>query len=150
MKVDPLSPERVAERRAFVIDFISTALFTHPFAGARRSFMSVRNKFLILLGVLLLIAALYYVFSTPGGNDLVLVGTVDSNQIVVSPQVGGRIAKLLVEEARRQAGRLDRTPGPAELEAQERAAAATISSLRSRLRRANTPSVPPRDRLRAT
>src|SRR5882672_716240 len=30
MKVDPLSPERVAERRAFVIDFISTALFTHP------------------------------------------------------------------------------------------------------------------------
>jgi TetR/AcrR family transcriptional regulator len=29
MKVDPLSPERIAERRAFVLDFISTALFTH-------------------------------------------------------------------------------------------------------------------------
>ncbi len=30
MKVDPLSPERVAERRAFVLDFISAALFTRP------------------------------------------------------------------------------------------------------------------------
>ncbi len=27
MKVDPLSPERIAERRAFVLDFISAALF---------------------------------------------------------------------------------------------------------------------------
>lgn len=30
MKVDPLAPERVAERRAFVLDFISAALFTLP------------------------------------------------------------------------------------------------------------------------
>ena len=30
MKVDPLAPERVAERRAFVLDFISAALFTRP------------------------------------------------------------------------------------------------------------------------
>src|SRR2546423_118133 len=30
MKVDPLSPERIAERRAFVLDFISAALFSHP------------------------------------------------------------------------------------------------------------------------
>ena len=30
MKVDPLAPERIAERRAFVLDFISAALFTHP------------------------------------------------------------------------------------------------------------------------
>ena len=41
----------------------------------------------ILLGIIVLIAALYYFFSTPGGNDLVLVGTVDANQIVVSPQI---------------------------------------------------------------
>jgi hypothetical protein len=27
MKLDPLSPERIRERRAFVLDFISTALF---------------------------------------------------------------------------------------------------------------------------
>ncbi len=30
MKVDPLSPERIAERRAFVLDFVSAALFTRP------------------------------------------------------------------------------------------------------------------------
>lgn len=30
MKVDPLSPERIAERRAFVLDFITAALFTRP------------------------------------------------------------------------------------------------------------------------
>jgi HlyD family secretion protein len=96
--------------------------------------MSVRNKFLILLGVLFLIASLYYVFSTPGGKDLVLVGTVDSNQIVVSPQIGGRISKLLVEEGTPvKQGDLIALLDPAELEAQERAAAATISSLRSRV-----------------
>ncbi len=96
--------------------------------------MSVRNKFLILLGVLLLIASLYYVFSTPGGNDLVLVGTVDSNQIVVSPQVGGRIAKLLVEEGTPvKQGDLIAVLDPSELQAQERGAAATIASLRSKV-----------------
>jgi TetR/AcrR family transcriptional regulator len=30
MKVDPLSPEQIAVRRAFVLDFISAALLTHP------------------------------------------------------------------------------------------------------------------------
>ena len=96
--------------------------------------MSVRNKFLIVLGTLTLIAALYYVFSTPGGNDLVLVGTVDSNQIVVSPQIGGRIAKLLVEEGTPvKQGDLIAVLDPAELEAQERGAAATIASLRSKV-----------------
>ena len=96
--------------------------------------MTVRNKFLILLGALFLIASLYYVFSTPGGKDLVLVGTVDSNQIVVSPQIGGRISKLFVEEGTPvKQGDLIALLDPAELEAQERAAAATISSLRSRV-----------------
>jgi TetR/AcrR family transcriptional regulator len=30
MKMDPLSPERIRERRAFVLDFISAALFVRP------------------------------------------------------------------------------------------------------------------------
>jgi AcrR family transcriptional regulator len=30
MKIDPLAPERVAERRAFVLDFIAAALFMSP------------------------------------------------------------------------------------------------------------------------
>lgn len=37
MKIDPLSPEKIAERRAFVIDFISNALFTRPDSAGDRS-----------------------------------------------------------------------------------------------------------------
>src|SRR5258708_21110832 len=89
--------------------------------------MSARNKFLIILAIILAIASGYYFFSTPGGRDLVLVGTVDANQIVVSPQVQGRIQKLLVEEgAQGKQGGLIALLDPSELEAAERAAARTI------------------------
>jgi TetR/AcrR family transcriptional regulator len=38
MKIDPLAPEQIAKRRAFVLDFISAALFTHrPSAQGDRS-----------------------------------------------------------------------------------------------------------------
>src|SRR5712692_5104464 len=97
--------------------------------------MSARNKFLIVLGIILTIAAGYYFFSTPGGNDLVLVGTVDANQIVVSPQIQGRILKLLVEEGSQvKQGDLIALLDPSELEAEERAAGATIASIRSQMR----------------
>ena len=96
--------------------------------------MSARNRVFILLGIILTISAGYYFFSTPRGGDLVLVGTVDANQIVVSPQIQGRILKLLVEEGTQvKQGDLIAEMDPAELEAQERAAAATISSLRSQM-----------------
>src|ERR1700757_2203951 len=96
--------------------------------------MNARNKFLILLGVIFAITAIYYFFSTPGGKDLVLVGTVDANQIVVSPQIQGRIMKLLVEEGTPvKQGDLIALLDPSELEAQERAAAATIASWRSQM-----------------
>jgi len=96
--------------------------------------MNPRNRIFILLGVIILIAGLYYVFSTPGGKDLVLVGTVDANQVVVSPQVEGRLQKLLVDEgAQVKQGDLIAMIDPSELEAQERAAAAMISALRSRV-----------------
>jgi TetR/AcrR family transcriptional regulator len=38
MKIDPLAPERIAERRAFVLEFIAAALFTQASAvsGGRR------------------------------------------------------------------------------------------------------------------
>ena len=96
--------------------------------------MNARSKFLILLGIIAGISTAYYFFSTPRGNDLVLVGTVDANQIVVSPQIQGRILKLLVDEGTAvKQGDLIAVLDPAELEAQERAAAATIVSLRSQV-----------------
>jgi HlyD family secretion protein len=96
--------------------------------------MSARNKFLIVLGVILAIAAGYYYFSTPHGKGLDLVGIVDANQIVVSPQIQGRITKLLVQEGSQvKQGDLIAVLDPSELEAEERAAAATIDSLRSQV-----------------
>jgi HlyD family secretion protein len=96
--------------------------------------MSARNKFLIVLAIILSISAGYYFFSTPRNKDLVLVGTVDANQIVVSPQIQGRIQKLLVEEGSQvKQGDLIALLDPSELEAQERAAAATIAGLRSKV-----------------
>jgi HlyD family secretion protein len=96
--------------------------------------MNARNKFLILLGIILAITTTYYFLSTPRGSDLVLVGTVDANQIVVSPQVQGRILKLLVDEGTQvKQGDLIAVLDPSELEAEEHAAAATIASLRSQV-----------------
>src|SRR6202142_3028777 len=96
--------------------------------------MNARNKFLILVGVILATTAAYYFLSTPRGSDLVLVGTVDANQIVVSPQIQGRILKLLVDEGTQvKQGDLIAVLDPSELEAEEHAAVATISSLRSQV-----------------
>ncbi len=101
--------------------------------------MSVRNKFIIILGTIFSIALAYYFISTPSNKDLVLIGTVDSNQVIVSPQVGGRLAKLLVDEgtAVRQ-GDLIAALDPSELEAEASAAAATIDSMKSKVAETNS------------
>ncbi|HTS36205.1 MAG TPA: efflux RND transporter periplasmic adaptor subunit [Candidatus Solibacter sp.] len=96
--------------------------------------MSARNRFLILLGIIFLISVTYYYFSTGHSRDLDLVGTVDANQVIVSAQVEGRIQKLLVDEGTPvKAGDLIAVLDPSELQAQEAAATATISSLRNKV-----------------
>ncbi|HEV2716373.1 MAG TPA: efflux RND transporter periplasmic adaptor subunit [Terriglobales bacterium] len=96
--------------------------------------MNTRNKFLIVLAVICAVSLTYYLLSTPRSQDLVLIGTVDSNQVIVSPQIQGRIAKLLVEEGTQvKQGDLIAVLDPLELEAQARAAAAMIDSLRSQV-----------------
>ena len=85
--------------------------------------MNARNKFFIILGIIFAISLGYYLFSTPRGSDLDLIGTVDANQIIVSPQTAGRISKLLVDEGTQvKQGDLIATLDPSELEAQARAA----------------------------
>ncbi|HEY6338092.1 MAG TPA: efflux RND transporter periplasmic adaptor subunit [Candidatus Sulfotelmatobacter sp.] len=92
--------------------------------------MSARNRFFMLLGIIFVISAIYYRFSTDHSKDLVLIGTVDANQVIVSAQVEGRIQKLLVDEGTPvKAGDLIAVLDPSELQAQEAAAAATINSL---------------------
>ena len=92
--------------------------------------MSARNRFFILLGIIFVVAAGYYYFSTDHSRDLVLIGTVDANQVIVSAQVEGRIQKLLVDEGTPvKAGDLIAVLDASELQAQEAAATATIASL---------------------
>jgi len=96
--------------------------------------MSARNRFFILLGIIFVIAATYYFFSTDHSRDLVLIGTVDANQVIVSAQVEGRIQKLLVDEGTPvKAGDLIAVLDSSELQAQEAAASATITSLQHKV-----------------
>jgi multidrug resistance efflux pump len=96
--------------------------------------MSARNRFFILLGIIFVISAAYYFFSTDHSRDLVLIGTVDANQVIVSAQVEGRIQKLLVDEGTPvKAGDLIAVLDPSELQAQEAAATATIASLQHKV-----------------
>jgi HlyD family secretion protein len=96
--------------------------------------MNARNRVFILLGIILVIAAIYYVFSSDHSRDMVLIGTVDSNQVIVSAQVQGRIQKLLVDEGTPvKVGDLIAVLDPSELQAQEAAASATITSLKHKV-----------------
>ena len=96
--------------------------------------MSARNRFFILLGIIFVMAAIYYFFSVDHSKDLVLIGTVDSNQVIVSAQVEGRIQKLLVDEGTPvKAGDLIAVLDPSELQTQEAAAAANIASLQHKV-----------------
>ena len=96
--------------------------------------MSTRNKFAILIGIILVAALAYYLVSTPRTKYLVLIGTVDANQVIVSPQTEGRLQQLLVDEGSRvKQGELIAVLDPSELQAEERAAAANIVSLQHKV-----------------
>ncbi len=96
--------------------------------------MSARNRIFVLLGIILGASAIYYLFSTDRTKDLVLIGTVDSNQVIVSAQVEGRIQKLLVDEGTPvKAGDLIAVLDPSELQTQEAAAAANIASMQNKV-----------------
>ncbi|MGO9087445.1 MAG: HlyD family secretion protein [Terriglobales bacterium] len=96
--------------------------------------MSPRNRFFIVLGIIFVIAAAYYYFSADHSRDLILIGTVDANQVIVSAQVEGRIQKLLVDEGTPvKAGDLIAVLDPSELQTQEAAAAATIASVKHKV-----------------
>jgi HlyD family secretion protein len=96
--------------------------------------MSQRNTFAAFLGLLLIVAAVYYFFTTNRSSDLVLVGTVDANQVVVSPRIMGKIARLAVQEGDAvKAGDTIAMLDGQELTADRRAAEATLASLRNQV-----------------
>ena len=96
--------------------------------------MTQRNRFGVLLLIILGAAIVYYFATTRRDSGLVLVGTVDANQVIVSSKIQGRIEKLAVDEGTPvKQGDLIAQLDTAELEAQKRAAEATIRSLRSQV-----------------
>lgn len=96
--------------------------------------MSTRNKILILLSIIFIVSLSYYLISTPSSKGLLMIGTVDANQVIVSPQIEGRLTQLLVDEGTHvKQGDLIAVLDTSELEAQVRAAAANTTSIQHRV-----------------
>jgi len=91
-----------------------------------------------IIGVVFLIALVFYIFSTPHGKEIPLTGIIDGNEVIVSPQIMGRMIKLTVDEGSEvKKGDLIAELDPKELQASLAAAKANVASLESQVRAAN-------------
>ena len=98
--------------------------------GSMRSFA--------IIGLVFLIALLFYIFSTPHGREIPLTGIVDGNEVIVSPQIMGRMITLTVDEGSEvKKGDLIAELDPKELEASLAAAKANVASLQAQVSEAN-------------
>ena len=96
--------------------------------------MKPRNRIFIIMGVLFVIALLFYFLSVKHTSDLQLIGTVDANEVVISSRIQGRIASLAVDEGQKvTAGQLVATIDAQDLAAARNAAAATVSGEKQKL-----------------
>jgi HlyD family secretion protein len=96
------------------------------------------KKFLMVIGVLFTIALIVYIVTTPRGNNIPLTGIVDGNEVIVSPQITGRIITLKVDEGSEvKKGDLIAELDPKELQANLAAAKANVSSLEAQVKEAN-------------
>ncbi|MFZ0523615.1 MAG: efflux RND transporter periplasmic adaptor subunit [Candidatus Acidiferrales bacterium] len=96
------------------------------------------RKFFTMLFVIFLIAAVAYYFTTPRGSDIPLIGVVDGNEVIVSPQITGRIVNLAVDEGTAvKKGQLIAELDSTELEASLAATKANVSSLEAQVNEAN-------------
>ena len=95
-------------------------------------------KTLGIIGVVFLIALGFYIFTTPHGSEIPLTGIVDGNEVIVSPQIAGRIVTLTVDEGSTvKKGDLLAELDPKELEASLAASKANVASLKSQVSEAN-------------
>ena len=96
--------------------------------------MDKRKRTLILVGGILVLALGVGAFVRSRPHDLVLIGVVDANEIVVTPPVQARLDSLWVEEGTEvKAGQPIATLDRGELAAQAQAAGASAASLRAQL-----------------
>ncbi|HVA72093.1 MAG TPA: efflux RND transporter periplasmic adaptor subunit [Candidatus Limnocylindrales bacterium] len=95
------------------------------------------RKFFSLLGALFLIALTIYLITTPKDKGYRLIGVVDGNEVIVSPQMTGRIVKLTVQEGSQvKKGDLIADLDSAALQAQVAAQTAAIGSLQAQVTQA--------------
>ncbi len=100
--------------------------------------MSGSKRTFIIIGIVFVIALVFYVVSTPHERDIPLTGIVDGNEVIVSPQIMGRIVNLTVDEGSEvKKGQLIAELDPKELEASLNAAKANVSSLEAQVSEAN-------------
>jgi HlyD family secretion protein len=96
------------------------------------------RKFFTLLLVIFVVAAVAYYFTTPRGDDIPLIGVVDGNEVIVSPQITGRIVNLTVDEGTAvKKGELIAELDSTQLEASLAATKANVSSLEAQVNEAN-------------
>src|SRR5579862_7306088 len=95
------------------------------------------KKFVVLLTIVFAIALAIYLFTTPRGNDIPLTGVVDGNEVIVSPQITGRLINLTVDEGSEvKQGDLIAELDPKELQANLAAAKANVAMLESSVKEA--------------
>ncbi|PSH04881.1 MAG: hypothetical protein CXZ00_05825 [Acidobacteria bacterium] len=100
--------------------------------------MSAKYRVFAILGIVFLLSLGFYFYSTYGTSDVVLIGTVDANQVIVSSKVPGRIERLLVDEGQSvKQGELIAQIDNEDLAAERDSARATLASLRSQVRQTN-------------
>jgi HlyD family secretion protein len=94
------------------------------------------KRLLLLLVVLAVGGTAYWYFNRPV-TELQLTGIVTTNDVVVGPQIGGRLDKLLVKEGDQvAAGQLIAVIAPDELRAESEYAAQNVQGIRSQIQQA--------------
>ena len=92
------------------------------------------KKFFILLGVVVIISAVVFFAFTPHGNNIPLIGVVDGTEVIISPQIAGRMIRLNVDEGSEvKKGDLIAELDPSELQAALAQDDANIGSLEAKV-----------------
>jgi len=95
------------------------------------------RKFFMFIGVVFVLSLVIYLLSTPRGSDIPLIGIVDGNEVIISPQITGRMIRLTVDEGSVvKKGDLIAELDPKELQASLAAAKANINSLEAQVKEA--------------
>ena len=95
------------------------------------------KKFFRLVAIVFVVAFIVYYVTMPRGNDVRLVGVIDGNEVIVSPQVTGRLVTLNVDEGDFvKKGDLIGELDPRELKASLAAAKANVATLEASVQEA--------------